>query len=453
MHRTGFSIAVVLCALAIGSPVRAQITVVRKPAPSAGPDEYVTYDIWYASWGLRDDPPDQYPLGSATYSTEDEARRAAADHIARTAGNGAGAVTHYLIEGEATVHKKGGPTLLHRANDGLHTVKEAKDAVDHAKKVAKGEEPLLRATERKATDTLKEYKDMIRKSVGQAVDAKKTLTGGVSGLTDAKFKQMTSAVNQNKRDAQDAWTRWNDAFKPIPGAATGPTAPTTSSASPARNATTSISLDPLRAWSGSLSARSAQSGQLKASFNSNTIAARSSARPALGLDGTVLARPSGADPRTVWLSKMKTYVDTETARLQRYDRWLRDEDDKLGREYKWLTNAYNNLADQARNWLCPRGFTLDGCFARPPVCDEAVAFRSWYSASLDNLNRRYNAAVRRSRELDGYAKRYLAEKSKLRESRARYQAELDKDSSRFASKTTRSPFEGLFPTTPAQKPW
>ena len=78
----------------------------------------------------------------------------------------------------------------------LAAVIEAKQAVDRAKKVAKGEEPLLKAAERKLGDALKEYKDAVAGAYQRAVDAKKTLTEGVGGLTDAKFKQATAAVDR-----------------------------------------------------------------------------------------------------------------------------------------------------------------------------------------------------------------------------------------------------------------
>jgi hypothetical protein len=105
------SIFTILLVLAAPATARAQINVVKKPAPDVGPDEYVVYDSWSCSWGLRDDPPDKYPLGIAVYKTEAEARSAAKAHMARTAGNGAYAVTHYLIEGEASLRSKKGPSL------------------------------------------------------------------------------------------------------------------------------------------------------------------------------------------------------------------------------------------------------------------------------------------------------------------------------------------------------
>ncbi len=72
-------------------------------APEVKAGQTVVYETWTSSWGLRDDPPDQYPLGITTHKKEAEARAAAEAHMARTRDNGSLAVTHYLIEGEPTV--------------------------------------------------------------------------------------------------------------------------------------------------------------------------------------------------------------------------------------------------------------------------------------------------------------------------------------------------------------
>jgi hypothetical protein len=460
-----FRAAVLVCALTFASRAMAQIIVVCKPAPSVRPDEYVTYDVWNSSWGLRDDPPDKYPLGFATYPSEAEARRAAASHIAQTKNNGAGAVTHYLIEGEPTVHKKNeGPTPLRRTTEGLQTMKEAKHAFDHAIKIEKGKEPLFQAVERRPFDTVKEFTDMLKRSADQAREAKKTIAGGVAGLTDAKFKQVNSAVNQNKRDAQDAWTRWNDAFKPTPGASIGSTPPTTTSAAGPRSATQSNAYD-FRTWARIVNSGRTQSGQRSGSFGANAATGRSSTRDSnaansgsrtrevFALDGTALSKFAGPDPRTVWFSKMKTYIESENARLQNYDRWLVGEYDKLHGQSERLTDAYIYMENQARNWRCPMGYSLQGCLNRPPVCDEARAFQSWYFGVLDDLGRQGNALERRGNELQGFREQYLAQKSKLGQSQARYQEELDRDAIASDAKPRRSPFEGLFPTTPAQKLW
>jgi len=200
MNRTIFSILSVLLFLAAPSRAHAQIKIDKKPAPAVGPDEVVVY-TWTSSWGLRDDPPNKYPLGIATHKTEAEAVAAAKAHIARTAENGNLAVTHYLIEGEPSVRNKMA-VLAEKAKELLDRVKEAKKAVDEAKKVAKGEEPLLKASERKLGDTIKEYKDMLKKSLDQVTEAKKTLTSGVASLSDAKFRQVNGLIDQYNREVQ-----------------------------------------------------------------------------------------------------------------------------------------------------------------------------------------------------------------------------------------------------------
>jgi hypothetical protein len=200
MNRRVCLVAVGL-ALALSGSTYAQIKVVEKPAPTVGPDEEVVY-TWTSSWGLRDDPPDKYPMGITTHKTKAEAVAAANAHIARTAGNGALAVTHYLIEGEPSVRKRSAERVK-RGMDLLTRLKEAKEAVDHARKVAKGEASLLKAKERTLGDTIKEYKDMVAQSYRQVVDAKKTLTGGVAALTDAKFREVNGLIDKYNGEIQD----------------------------------------------------------------------------------------------------------------------------------------------------------------------------------------------------------------------------------------------------------
>src|SRR4051812_47822562 len=105
MKRSVSLVAVVLL-LVLSGPAHAQIKVVKKSAPAVEADEEVVYSTWTSSWGLRDDPPDKYPLGINAHKTEAEAVAAAKAAIARTAGNGNLAITHFLIEGEPSVRKK-----------------------------------------------------------------------------------------------------------------------------------------------------------------------------------------------------------------------------------------------------------------------------------------------------------------------------------------------------------
>jgi hypothetical protein len=208
MNRTIVSILAVFLFLSGVSRAHAQIKIDKKPAPAAGPNEVVVY-TWTSSWGLRDDPPNKYPLGIATHKTEAEAVAAAKAHMARTAGNGNLAVTHYLIEGEPSVSKKTADRaekakeLLDRVKEAKKAVDEAKKAVDEAKKVAEGEESLLKASERKLGDTIKEYKDMLKQSLYQVTEAKKTLSGGVASLAEAKFREANGLIDQYNREVQD----------------------------------------------------------------------------------------------------------------------------------------------------------------------------------------------------------------------------------------------------------
>jgi hypothetical protein len=102
----------------------------------------------------------------------------------------------------------------------LARLKEAKDAVDRARKVEKGEASILSAKERKLGDTIKEYKDMVQQSARQIVEARKTLTGGVSGLTEARLREVNALIDGYNRQIQDFRSVMGNGadlgFRPLP---------------------------------------------------------------------------------------------------------------------------------------------------------------------------------------------------------------------------------------------
>jgi hypothetical protein len=90
-----------------------------------------------------------------------------------------------------------------RAKELLSRVKEAKEAVDRAKRIANGDESLVKAEERKLGDTLKEYKAALKRSYDQVTGAKKTLTTGASGQTEAKVKAVNGLIDKFNRGVDD----------------------------------------------------------------------------------------------------------------------------------------------------------------------------------------------------------------------------------------------------------
>jgi hypothetical protein len=101
-----------------------------------------------------------------------------------------------------------------QGGDLLSRLKAAKDAVDRAQKIEKGDDSLLKAKERTLGDTIREYLDMVGKSYGQAIQAKKTLTGGVAALTDAKMREVNGLIDRYNRELQDFQSVMGKAAKP-----------------------------------------------------------------------------------------------------------------------------------------------------------------------------------------------------------------------------------------------
>ena len=192
--RTNFAAVVVFLFLA--NCANAQIEINELPAPKVVEGEMVVY-TWTSSWGLKSDPPKTYPLGIVTHKTKRGAVAAAKAHIAKTAGNGSMAVTHYLIVGEPQVIKK----MAARDDDAkklLERVKFAKEDFEKAKKDAI--KTLEEAANRKLGDTIKEYGDMVAKSYERVKEAKKSITGNVGTLTEAKFRDVNALIDQYNRE-------------------------------------------------------------------------------------------------------------------------------------------------------------------------------------------------------------------------------------------------------------
>lgn len=187
----------------------AQVKVVRKPAPAARPDEYVVYDHWVSSWGLRDDPADQYPMGIKTHRTLAAALSSAQAHINNTRGNGEWAVTHYLIEGEASLRSKGSPTLPDAErleSDTLAAIRGSDEAAKHASEnpvdSADPKEKLFYDTFKSLNKTLtKDARDALRGRVSgvsaayrRASEAKSLLTKNVGAIADDNFRKTNALI-------------------------------------------------------------------------------------------------------------------------------------------------------------------------------------------------------------------------------------------------------------------
>lgn len=194
-----FRFLALLLVLSVAGMTQGQIKVIKKPALKVGPTQEVVYDRWVSSWGLREDPKNKYPLGIKTHKTQAQAVASAKAHMASTAKNGNYAVTHYLIVGEPSIKQKSGKTVQ-QGKTLLARLRQAKSAVDHAKKVAKGDASIIKAKERQLGSVIKEYGEQVGRIYRQIRAVKKTMTGGVASLTDAKLRQVNGLIDQYNRD-------------------------------------------------------------------------------------------------------------------------------------------------------------------------------------------------------------------------------------------------------------
>lgn len=94
------------------------------------------------------------------------------------------------------------PKRVRQGVDLLNRLKEAKDAVDHARKYRKGETSLIKLKQRQLGDTIREYGDRLGRSLRQVLELKETLTGGVASQTDAQFRKVNGLIDRYNRDVQ-----------------------------------------------------------------------------------------------------------------------------------------------------------------------------------------------------------------------------------------------------------
>jgi hypothetical protein len=200
--------------LLVAGPAQAQRIVVKKKlAPDVKAGQIVVYETWTCSWGLRDDPPDAYPLGISTFKTEAAARAAADAHMARTSGNGSLAVTHYLIEGEPTVKDLAEEVKksAEAGKEALDRMKEAKEAVDKARETR---EKGLTAEERKRGDTIKEYGDALKGAYDRVMTLKRDMTSMTGTIAERQFRNVNNLIDSFNRSRND--------FAQTAGSAAGP---------------------------------------------------------------------------------------------------------------------------------------------------------------------------------------------------------------------------------------
>jgi hypothetical protein len=100
----------------------------------------------------------------------------------------------------------------------LETIKEAKEAVDKAKKIA---EEGLTAEERKLGDTLNEYANRVRDAWQNAMSARKNLTGMTGNLTQKQFRDVNNLIDSFNNRRADFSKRVNSAGNTL-GARYGP---------------------------------------------------------------------------------------------------------------------------------------------------------------------------------------------------------------------------------------
>jgi hypothetical protein len=144
-------------------------------------------------------------IGYGWYETREEAEMAKAEmeQVETTTGKYYDKVEVVAEERDVLKSRKDQPGSIEQVKTPLTRLKEAKDDYDRAKKIAQGDEPLLKAKQRKLGDTIKEYKDMVAQSYRQVTEAKKTLTGGVAALSAAKFKEVNALIDQYNREVSD----------------------------------------------------------------------------------------------------------------------------------------------------------------------------------------------------------------------------------------------------------
>ena len=182
--RVALSIAIVTSVTHVEAEA---IKVVKNPEPHVAADEHVLYDHWVESWGLNDDAPSLYPQGIAAYPTVEAATAGAKARIARTAGNGASAVTHCLIVGEPTVRSKLGPSLPSDRQAETHAIARLPDDARMA---------VLKALQDDAENLFKKKNQEVKDAYRRAKEAKEIILR--TGDDVAPVNELIAAYNEIK---------------------------------------------------------------------------------------------------------------------------------------------------------------------------------------------------------------------------------------------------------------
>lgn len=152
------------------------------------------------------------------------------------------------------------------------------------------------------------------------------------------------------------------------------------------------------------------------------------------------APPFGPKAEKARLDKVLANINKEKAAVAKYDKWLTGEEKKLKREEGRVASERKSLNRQKARFRCPKGYTLEACFARPPVCQSARAFKARYDTSMEKLDRESKKLRLESKKLEEKRKQLNQRRAKLNTDINNYNTDLKS----LGQKSKRSPDEGLF---------
>jgi hypothetical protein len=185
MFRTRFLVILLTAVMAAG--VGGSVFAQEKPKDNP---KLTETGPWVVSKGKIGDILSKDDKVIASFPTTEKAQAFAKEMNEKLPTDSPFIYSSYRKEPKQDAPKATGPDLIENTGPkggiitepDLKSVKEAKEAVDRAKKIANGDGSLLQAEERKLGSTLKEYKDRLKQSFEEALEAKKTLTSGVVQL-------------------------------------------------------------------------------------------------------------------------------------------------------------------------------------------------------------------------------------------------------------------------------
>jgi hypothetical protein len=147
---------------------------------------------------------------------------------------------------------------------------------------------------------------------------------------------------------------------------------------------------------------------------------------------TVQAQQFGRDAESSRLTRTGDALVKEEERIGKYKAWLQEQNSGLQRRQATYQRDLASLNRAVNQWRCPNGYSLAGCFARPPACRQTWDFRARVLTASERLDRERSAINVQRQRLNTFNQSLTSQVADYNQRLARYKADWQDFSRRYS---------------------